>query len=578
MSASRQQEEVPDYEQQAAIDSDERAIAVLAGPGSGKTLVVAKRTRRLLELDPDASALLLTFTNKAAAEMKARALATATVKSDRIYASTFHTFGLQLLRAHGDQINVRQDFTLLDDDQQAEFCDGLYERTGVVEQVKRLGFLRLRRMPQRERAVEAFERVYTEAKREANLVDFDDLVVLAADLYEQYPEIAEAYAARYPYLLVDEFQDTNPAQFAIVLSLAANAKSISVFADDDQAIYKFAGAEARNVRSFIKQLGARTYPLTFNYRCRSAIVTVANRLIAVDGEASGRQMKPYYEGGEVVVFGFATPEAEAIGIGQEIHELVESKAVQPWEVAVLGRSAKRLESVVSALARLEVPTSNWLTDTYAKRDRRILRDSLIVVRDQLSDVQAKHLHQLLGLQDAGLRTSPEILAAATAHPAATHLVELRELAWSGAPVYDVVSKARDAAIAIEPDAALGFDGMLDAIASFQKLDPSFSLDHFDAELALGATGGSPAQSGGVKVASLHKTKGLQWPRVYLLGLENGRLPDFRSVDKDDFREERRICFVGVTRAERRLVLTHVMLDKGHVQQPSQFLGEMGLQT
>src|SRR5205823_6626295 len=151
----------------------------------------------------------------------------------------------------------------------------------------------------------------------------------------------EAYAARYPHLLVDEFQDTNSAQFAIVRALSAQSETVSVFADDDQAIYRFAGAEAENIRRFIQELGATVYPLTVNYRCRERIVECANLLLAADRRASGRRMRSYHSGGEVRCLTFGATSDEASFVADEIRDLVKREAVRPYEIAVLARSGYR---------------------------------------------------------------------------------------------------------------------------------------------------------------------------------------------------------------------------------------------
>lgn len=276
------------------VESEDSAIAVLAGPGSGKTRVLSYRARRLLILDPSSKALLLTFTNKAAAEMKARALQVATVTSDRVWASTFHTFGMRVLHAHGDLVGVGREFETLDDEEREALSQEAALAAGVSDRYRRWSYLRLRRREAHEAEVVRFGQAYEAAKRDRGVLDFDDLIVYTADLFEQHEEVATAYATKYPHLLVDEFQDTNAAQFAIVRALARGTRTVSVFADDDQAIYRFAGAEAENVRRFMIELGATEFPLTVNYRCRQAVVDCANRLIAADPQASGRQMRSFH--------------------------------------------------------------------------------------------------------------------------------------------------------------------------------------------------------------------------------------------------------------------------------------------
>ena len=277
-----------DEEQRAAVQATETAIAVLAGPGSGKTRTLSHRARHLLRTDPGSRALLLTFTNKAAAEMKARAIGVAAVSSDRIDAGTFHSFGARLLRDHGEMIRLATDFEILDELEAAEFAEGVAASSGTRNLLRQWQHNRLRQVANSS-AVAAFGQAYQSAKLAEEVVDFDDLVVLTAELLEQHDELAQAYGGRYAHLLVDEFQDTNAVQFKIVQALSAHATSVSVFADDDQAIFRFVGAESANIRYFAEELGATEYPLTCNYRSRQKLVDHANALIARDPRASGRR-------------------------------------------------------------------------------------------------------------------------------------------------------------------------------------------------------------------------------------------------------------------------------------------------
>lgn len=565
-----------DGEQRAAVEATERAIAVLAGPGSGKTRVLSYRARHLLQDDRDAKALLLTFTNKAAAEMKARALDVAVVTSDRIWASTYHTFGMRLLRAHGDLIGVEREFEIPDDEEQEELHKIAALRAGTTNRERRWSYLRLRRLEVRESEVLLWAEAYEALKRDEGLLDFDDLIVNTADLLEHHEELARAYATQYPHLLVDEFQDTNPAQFAIVRVLAEHAKTVSVFADDDQAIYQFAGAEARNVRRFVEELEATEYPLTTNYRCREEIVKVANRLIAADPEASGRRMTAHYAGGEVRSAVYETIEQEARELADEIEGLL-GDGVHPAEIAVLARARFRIQPLADELDHRGLPVSNWLGAAYQPEERRTLGICLSVVRGRLSDRQAKRLFEFLAVNEIEERDPVAVLDAYDHLPACGHLRELRELVWQGGELRQIIEKAREAVVAVDPALDVPMAALVETVEGFARYDADFTLEHLLGELALGSVGGAPTAAGGIKIATLQATKGLQWPHVYVIGLEEGKLPGFRAETEEQIREERRICFVGVCRAEQRLTLSRTRWYSVHRQKPSRFLAEMALE-
>ena len=564
-----------DPEQAAAVSSDEKAIAVLAGPGSGKTRVLSFRTRRLLSLDHRLRALLLTFTNKAAAEMKARALGTSNVTSDRISASTFHTFGLRVLQSHGDLTPVGREFETLDETEISELTAEVAAEIGLPNFYYQWSFHRLRRQEPSNPAVRRFADAYEATKRARGVADFDDLITYTAQLLIENEAIAEALATRWPHVLVDEFQDTNAAQFAIVRALFPHAETVSVFADDDQAIYRFAGAESENVRRFLTELSAAEFPLTINYRCREAIVSRANRLIAADPSASGRQMRAHYPGGEVRVLQFGDQRDESIELADEIAGLVNA-GVNPWDIAILGRAAFRVTPLMHELNGQGVLINNWLTHTYDTPERRTLKTCLAIMRGAMSERQAQNLRELLKLDDGEGTDPEEMLQPHESRPAVAGLLTARELAWRGGRPSEVVRAVEDAVRHIDSELADRIATIADDTASFEDADPDFTLDHLLADLTLGSVGGPPTAGGGVKFATLHRTKGLQWPHVYILGLEDGRMPDYRATSAQDIAEERRTCFVGVCRAEHVLTLTHTRSYSGRLLAPSQFLAEMGL--
>lgn len=564
-----------DDEQCKAVEATERAIAVLAGPGSGKTRVLSYRTRRLLQNDRESKALLLTFTNKAAAEMKARALDVAVVSSDRIWASTFHTFGLRILRNHGELVGVSPDFEIADSDEQKELAEEATARAGTKNWATRWSYLRVRRQPVEEDAVARWGAAYEALKGSEDLLDFDDLIVHTADLFGQHRAVAESYGGQYAHLLVDEFQDTNPAQFAIVRTLCEFATSVGVFADDDQAIYRFAGAEAANVQQFAAELEAKTYPLTMNYRCRDEIVKVANRLIAADTQASGRRMRARYPGGEVRTLEFPTVEREAHELADEIEELI-GDGVAPGEIAILTRARFRIRLILEQLEARGVPVSNWLGASFETEERRALGSALCAVRGQLSDRQAKRFCEFLEIDESDERDPVAILEGVD-RPACAPLLRLREIVWAGGDIAAVLEQVNIGVCTAKPLLERPMANLVEVIRGFTRFDAEFSLEHLLAELALGAIGGAPTATGGVKIATLQSTKGLQWPHVYIVGLEDGRLPSFRVETEEEMREERRICFVGVCRAEHRLTLTRTDWYFTHRQRPSPFLDEMGLE-
>jgi superfamily I DNA/RNA helicase len=560
-----------DAEQRAAVEAVEPVIAVLAGPGSGKTRTLSHRIRHLLIANPGSKALALTFTNKAAAEMKARALGVATVSSDRIRAHTFHGFGVSFLRSQGDLVGITPDFEILTKDEEKAFASSAMR--GGAAFVARWGDARRRGLTV-DASLAAFGDAYEKAKRADGVVDFDDLVVYPSQILKDNDDMAAAYAARFPHVLVDEFQDTNNAQFEILAAIAPHAQTVSVFADDDQAIFRFAGADRENIARFIDDLGAKRYELTCNYRCAKKIVERANRLLVADPDSSGRQMRAHNSGGIVRLRPFENVDAEAIGLAAEIADRIEND--QPaHEIAVLTSGGKRVDALVAALRARHLPVTDWRDDLFQPRERRLFITALSVLRGTLKDRQARRLCEFMQIDLPDQRVTDDLLEACDGNVVAAELRTLRQLAFDAAGPVAVAEQARRAATASDPGAAAALARMVAAVADFQDYDPSFNLDDLLADLVLGAGGRPPTAGGGIKVATLHKTKGLEWPTVYMVGLEQGTMPYYKSSE-EQVPDDRRVCFVGVCRAERELFLSYCERLYGYPKVPSQFLAEMEL--
>ncbi len=564
-----------DAEQLAAVEACEKAVGVLAGPGSGKTRVLANRTRHLLLNDSESAALLLTFTNKAAAEMKSRALSLGGLNAGRIQATTFHGFGATFLRSHGSLVGIDPDFEIIDADEAEEVAREVASGLGIGNQFRRWSNHRLRQFKIPD-TLELFGQSFEAAKRAENLVDFDDLVFFPARILSERAEIASVYASRYRHVLVDEFQDTNPAQFAIVNALSPHCATVSVFADDDQAIMRFAGADATNIQKFMGALEATTYPLTCNYRCREEIVSRANLLIAADPGCSGRQMRPQKTGGVVDVHEFRSTSQEAQEITANIASRIYDRGETPSSIAVLVRSGPRAAEIVSALLERGVPLTDWRGAAYETQERRMLITCLCSVRARLHTRQASRLAELMSVELIEERETHAFLTAHAGNPVADQLLALRDEAFGEATPREIVLRAQQAIAAHDPDAGRRAEPLVAAVADFEAFDPDFSLDQLLAELALRSGGRPPTQGGGVKIATLHGTKGLQWPTVFLVGVEEGKLPDFRAEQEGTIPDERRACFVGVCRAEDELILTYSQYFRTFYQRPSRFLAEMQL--
>jgi len=513
----------------------------------------------------------LTFTNKAAAELKFRALKTSGIPSKRVQASTFHAFCGDVLRSHGSIVGYPLDFEILDTDESLSLAQECARRAGIPELARAWSSARVRRMAATAQ-VANFGRFYQAAKLAEGVVDFDDLIVGAVDLFEARSEIARAYGAKFSHVLVDEYQDTSPIQCALVASLAATSRTVSIFADDDQAIFGFAGAQKENIKNFIASQAARIYPLVTNYRSGEGIVQLANRLIAAAPTWSGRTMVAVRSGGAVTFQEYRDVDEEAQAVAAAIAADISSKVARAEEIAVLTRSSRRSDKFIAALRGLQLPVSDWRAPTQDSEGRRNVSACLGILRGSLNRRQVRRLCDLMSSPPQDAQPAAQFLSANAQHPLAAGLYRVRELAFDGSPPSSLVESITTSLVSIGASSEGALAEIRRTVSSFEAYDEGFTVDQLLAELALGLSNASPADSGGIKVATLHRTKGLQWKRVYLLGLEEGELPSFYAKTDEQVAEELRLCFVGVSRAEDVLVLTNAKQSGTFARDPSRFLG------
>jgi superfamily I DNA/RNA helicase len=561
-----------DPEQSSAVNATERVIAVLAGPGSGKTRTLCARASHLLTNDSGSGmALLLTFMNKAAAEMASRVIEHSAVTLDRVDASTFHAFGLRFLKSHGSLAGLPEDAHLIDEEEAQEIFQAV---GGTSAQYWELSRLRCNNEEPTGSLI-AIADDYRAEKLERSALDFNDLIVITAEILRDHAEVAQTYGTRYRHLLVDEFQDTNAAQFQIITALAEYVETISVFADDDQAIMRFAGASSAHVKKFIAQLDAKEYPLTVNYRCADRIVNAANSLLDAEPSASNRRMRANRPGGTVEVCRLTDPASEAEFIADAVADALPGS--QAGDFAVLARNGYRLDAVKAALDARQIPVSDWRANGLGTDARRTLRALLSFLRSFVSASNEAAVSELAGVAMSSVRESTAFVESHAGNPVAECISNLRTAAFEGCKASELIVVARDGLAASAPDIANDLGQLVGLVASYESHDPSYSVEDLLAELALGSSGGrSPGKSGGVKLATLHSTKGLEWPTVFLAGADEGMLPFYKAHSAEDIADERRLCFVGVCRAEQRLVITGVHREKSYGKKPSRFIAEMGL--
>ena len=604
-----------------AVEWPEGSMLVLAGPGSGKTQALTCRIGRLLESSRNQRfrVLALTFTNKAAREMTQRVSTFVPDLDDRATIGTFHHFCAQVLRQHGIHIGIRSDFTIfsLEADREGVLRDAVRSGMKAGKPVSEADGLRLPIIDQMKSSytggadVEDSEdgqanllcRLYDEELRRSNALDFSSLVTETCRLFHTFPRMAEHYQRVYPYWLIDEFQDTNRAQFALIRSMATGGfRNIFAVADDDQTIYEWRGANIRQIHEFAKCFEPKVLQFPTNYRCPPRIVAAANQLAArnprrIKGKVPAMAEREDTSENQIVLKPFRSEDLERQGIAK----LILQAGRATWEdTAILARSRRLVEGMARELGRQGVdhqivkhhleylsPEMRWMVACLRlvarPMDERIFR-RLVESYNAFAgtDLDGELLASTAD-SDATSYSDAWLRAAEAAGSEAALLEQVRAItrpddpqSWDG--IVELFNE-RASAGGQESDLAEDLGSWCAAMRDFKVQRAEQSVPRFLQELQLRPVEPQP-QPHSVTVATIHGAKGREFRHVYVIGLADEVLPTYQSLrsgpDSRLVAEERRNCFVAITRAEEQLTLSWADQYSGYPKQPSMFLREMGL--
>ncbi len=630
--------------QQEAVFHTEGPLLILAGAGSGKTRVLTHRTAYLIEemgVSPY-HIMAITFTNKAAGEMRERIDDMVGFGSEGVWVSTFHSTCVRILRRYIDRLGYDSNFAIYDGDDQKILMKDICKRLEVdTKQYKEKFFLGVISHAKdelispeefaREAAVswdyakQQQAKVYTEYQnmlRKNNALDFDDLIVKTVELFRTNPNVLENYQERFRYIMVDEYQDTNTAQFQLIHELSKKYQNLCVVGDDDQSIYKFRGANIYNILNFEKEYPtAKVIKLEQNYRSTQNILQAANHVIANNTGRKEKSLWTQNEPGEKVNFRqFDTAGEEANYIVRDIEKNVRKGAYHYGDCAILYRTNAQSRMFEERFVLSNIPYKVvGGVNFYARKEIKDLlcylktidnaRDDLAVRRiinvpkrgigaTTIARVQTYAAEQEMSFYNA-LKLAEEIPAlgrgAAKVKPFVTFIQAMRskvphlgiaelleEIIEETGYVRDLEAEHTDEAQArIE-----NIDELVSKIVAYeekcQNENTPASLSGFLEEVALVADiDNLPSGSDYVVLMTLHSAKGLEFPNVYLTGLEEGTFPSYRTIISDDpmdLEEERRLCYVGITRAMSRLTITRAVMrmNRGETQyyRLSRFVSEI----
>jgi DNA helicase-2/ATP-dependent DNA helicase PcrA len=604
--------------QRTAVEHVEGPMLVLAGAGSGKTRVLTARIANLIERHgvPPERIFAVTFTNKAAGEMKERIGRLLQRDPSGLWIGTFHSLSARLLRREAELLGFTRSFTIYDEDDRLSLVKRLLDQRGHSTKlfppraVTSLISAAKNRMqsPEQLAAGAQFDRlaqvaadIYTQmgpALKQQNAMDFDDLMLHPLTLFEQHPDRLEAYRRKFSFLLVDEFQDTNRAQYLLVRKLGAHG-NVFVVGDDDQSIYGWRGAEVRNMRDFQQDFpSAQLVRLEENYRSTQTILDAANGVIAENSGRIGKTLRTRRQAGEAITLVAAADERdEAEWVVRELQRRSAAGEHAYREMAVLYRTNAQSRAFEEAFRRSGVPYR--LIGAISFYERREVKDLLAYLRlianpsDDEAFLRAIGIPKrgigdtsLAALQQAAAQWSKALLETARAGDRVPDLrpnvreafrrfaefvdaLALRVRALAPAEVLEQLIRGLDyeaVLLAEGPEGAERWENVRELVASAAEWSEVVTpeadseatpLERFLAEAALLSSVDSvTGNTDGVTLMTLHTAKGLEWPVVVLGGLEHGLFPLARAEEQPEgLEEERRLCYVGLTRAKDKLYLT-----------------------
>ena len=602
-------------EQREAVAHRDGPILVLAGAGSGKTRVLTTRIAILLQEHgvPPHRVFAVTFTNKAAAEMRQRVGLLLSRDPAGLWIGTFHGLSARLLRREAERLGFSREFTIFDEDDRHALIKRLLEERNIPAKLfparavqavisaarnrmwtagdlrNQAGYDRLGEI-----AADLMDPLALELRRQ-NAMDFDDLMLHPLTLFREHPDRLAYWRDRFSFLLVDEFQDTNRAQYLLLRQLGAHGNVFAV-GDDDQSIYGWRGAEVRNMMDFTRDFpGARTVRLEENYRSTRLILDAANAAISRNTSRLGKTLRTRREGGEsITVLAAADERDEAEWIAGE---LARRSAAGEWpleEMAILYRTNSQSRALEEALRRGGV--AYRVVGAISFYERREVKDLLAYLRLIANPADDEAFLRAIavprrGIGEASLATfraaalgwnRPLLDSARIAERItglrpnvrealqrfAILLDQLRERSLAAPPVH--VLEQLIAAIDYQslllaegPEGADRWENVRELVAAAAEWsevvpedDPGTPLERFLTEAALVTAADSAQGDSGVTLMTLHTAKGLEWPVVVISGLEEGLFPLSRSLEtQDGLEEERRLFYVGLTRARDKLYLT-----------------------
>ncbi len=583
--------------QKKAVLHQEGPCLVIAGAGSGKTKVLTTRIANLIESGvPSYQILAITFTNKAAKEMRDRLETLA--KDNKAFVGTFHSFGLRVIRENVNALGMTSNFTILDSDDVTSLVKKILKEKGYdTKEVSpsyiknRISFIKNEMLTDAE--VEKFfqsemEKIAYEIYKEYNIklkknnsVDFDDLLRIPVLLFQNHPDILEFYQNKYQYILIDEYQDTNEVQYKLVKLLSKKYQNLFVVGDPDQSIYQFRGANYKNILNFERDYpNTVVIPLEDNYRSTKMILDAANSVIKNNKERKEKNLRSHHGDGVKTKFMVGYDEKHEISLViEEIKKLLE-QGYKKRDIAIFYRTNAQSRVIEEQFLKANIPYK--VVGSYYFYSRKEIKDLICYLRLILNQNDDISLRRVINVPKRGIgptsvnkleqKSIEENKSMFDAITSGKELefknlildIKKESESLSLTELVDCVLEKSGMKKELETDPSLESELRLDNLMEFKSITATYEdttgsvdLGDFLEEISLIADISEHKNDDDVvTLMTLHSAKGLEFPVVFLVGMEEGIFPHQNSfTEEGGLEEERRLCYVGITRAEEKLYLT-----------------------
>ena len=608
-------------EQLKAVNHIDGPMLVLAGAGSGKTKVLTNRIARLIEEGVSPSNILaITFTNKAAKEMKDRITRLVGVTAYNIQISTFHSLGLRILKENYSLLGYDKNFTIIDSDdvltiikkimKELNLSKDYYNPREIKNKISSaknaiMSVEDFSKVEFDHKVVEVYK-IYTKKLKQGNSVDFDDLLILPIKLFKTYPNVLEEYQDRYKYILIDEYQDTNEAQYTFSKILASKYRNIFVVGDNDQAIYAFRGANYKNILNFEKDYPeAKSVVLEENYRSTKTILNAANDVIKNNKERKSKNLWSNKPVGDKITYKLVgTEKEEASFVADEIKSLLE-QGVKEEDIAVLYRTNAQSRVVEEYMLKKNIKYR--VVGSFYFYNRKEIKDLLCYLRLISNHKDDVSLLRIINTPKRGIgeKTIDNLTTLAVEQSSSIYeaITSGKELAFKNL-IEELTEESKTLSLTELVEDILEKSGIKKELSSSKLLEDeirlenlnefkgvtksyeeeqgSATLEDFLDEISL-VSDLAEHQDGSNRVSlmTVHSVKGLEYDYVFIVGMEEGIFPHYNAINdgsQSAIEEERRLCYVAITRAKKKLYMlatkSRMLFGNTNINKPSRFIEEI----